>query len=181
MQNSADKLGFEFDNKADKLVASLQYMLDHISGNLPARADAEDIMFRCKVIITELLTNGIKHAGNGSTWFDIETYVDSLMICKTDYGQPLYLINAKVPASGNDADGNKKLISADFLNVLYAIWESENHIRFASEELSFDDELPVEQVMEHFGILIITRSSNEFTYTYQKDTHANIFSVKLLF
>jgi len=179
MQNCADKLCFEFGNSADKLVSSLQYMLDHIAGNIPARADAEDIMFRSKVIITELLTNGIKHAGNSSTLFDIETYSDSLLIRKTDNGLPLYLVNSH-KHSGAQNEDNKKLISADFLNSLYAIWESDNHIRFASEEVSFDD-MPVEQVMEHFGILIITRSADEFTYTYHKESGFNIFTVKLLF
>lgn len=176
MQNSAEKLGFEFDNSAGKLVSSLQYMLDYISGIIPTQADAEDIMFRSKVIITELLTNGIKHAGNGHTWFDIEPNGGSMVIRKTDNGQPLYLINL----AQHDAE-NKKLISADMLNSLYAIWESDNHIRFASEEASFDDFMPVEQVMEHFGILIITRSSDEFTYTYDKDTQSNVFRVQLLF
>jgi anti-sigma regulatory factor (Ser/Thr protein kinase) len=180
MQNSAAKLGFEFDNSADKLVSSLQYMLDFISGIIPAQADAEDIMFRSKVIITELLTNGIKHAGNGYTWFDIEPDAGSMVIRKTDNGQPLYLINSRQLAAEQDPE-NKKLISADMLNSLYAIWEGDNHIRFASEEVSFDDFLPVEQVMEHFGILIITRSSDEFTYTYNQDTHSNIFKVQILF
>ena len=180
MQNSAEKLAFEFDNSAAKLVSSLQYMLDYISGIIPAQADAEDIMFRSKVIITELLTNGIKHAGNGSTWFDIESYTSSMVIRKTDNGQPLYLINSRQHSAEQNAD-NKKLISADMLNSLYAIWESDNHIRFASEEVSFDDFLPVEQVMEHFGILIITRSADEFTYTYDKETHSNIFRVQISF
>ncbi len=180
MQNSAEKLAFEFDNSAGKLVSSLQYMLDYISGIIPPQADADDIMFRSKVIITELLTNGIKHAGNGHTLFDIEPYADSMVIRKTDNGQPLYLINSR-EHSAEQLDDNKKLISADMLNSLYAIWESDNHIRFASEEVSFDDFLPVEQVMEHFGILIITRSSDEFTYTYDKGAHSNIFRVQIIF
>jgi len=179
MQNCADKLGFEFDNSAEKLVGSLEYMLEHIAGNLPARADAEDILFKSKVIITELLTNGIKHAGNSNTWFEIEIYPDCLVIRKNDKGTPLYLVDPDhLPKV---ADENKKLISADMLNSLYAIWESENHIRFASEEGSFDEVLPVEQVMEHFGILIITCSSDEFTYTYDRLSHTNTFRVQLLF
>jgi anti-sigma regulatory factor (Ser/Thr protein kinase) len=155
-------------------------MLGYISGIIPAQADADDIMFRSKVIITELLTNGIKHAGNGHTFFDIETNPGSVVIRKTDNGRPLHLINSHQHSAGQHID-NKKLISADILNSLYAIWEDDNHIRFASEEASFDDFLPVEQVMEHFGMLIITRSSDEFTYTYDKDTHSNIFRVRILF
>jgi hypothetical protein len=172
---------FQFDNNAAQLVSSLEYMLGQIGGHIPPQADAEDVLFRCKVIITELLTNAIKHAGKGSTRFDIELDAQKLVICKTDTGMPLYLVNTRNNTTNKDAGLNKRLISADFLNSLYAIWESENHIRFASEEGSLDDFLPVEHVMEHFGILIITRSSDEFTYTYDKATRANIFRVRINF
>ncbi|MGZ3943652.1 MAG: hypothetical protein ACXVJB_01850 [Mucilaginibacter sp.] len=181
MQTFTCKVEFQFDNSADKLVSSLEYMLGQITGNIPPQADKEDIIFRCKVIITELLTNAIKHAGKGSTRFDIEMDAQKLIISKTDTGMPLYLVNTRNNATKADAELNKRLISADFLNSLYAIWESENHIRFASEEGSLDDFLPVEQVMEHFGILIITRSSDEFTYTYNKAAHTNVFRVKINF
>jgi hypothetical protein len=173
---------FQFDNSAGKLVSSLEHMLGQITGHIPSQADKEDILFRCKVIITELLTNAIKHAGKGGTRFDIEMDAQKLIICKTDTGMPLYLVNTRNNNTTKDgAELNKRLISADFLNSLYAIWENENHIRFASEEGSLDDFLPVEQVMEHFGILIITRSSDEFTYTYDKAARSNVFRVRINF
>lgn len=170
---------FEFDNSADKLVSSLQYMLDDIAGGIPPQADAEDIMFRCKAVITELLTNAIKHAGKGSTRFNVDSDGEMLTICKTDTGMPLYLINTRNNAAADSAVENKRLISADPLSSLYANWESENHIRFSSEEGSLDDFLSVEEVAEHFGILIITNSSDEFTYTYDRNTRENIFRVTI--
>jgi anti-sigma regulatory factor (Ser/Thr protein kinase) len=180
MQSSATKLQFEFNNSSDALVTSLQYMLGHITANIPANADAEDLLFRSKVIITELLTNAIKHGGQASTLFDIEINTNNLNLQKTDHGTPLYLVNNhKHSPSGQEE--NRKLISADPLNLLYAYWENENAIRFISEESSIEDFLSVEQVMEHFGILIITRSSDEFTYTYHKDTSSNIFKVRIDF
>jgi two-component sensor histidine kinase len=175
MQSSAEEMIFNFDNSADKLVSSLEHMLGYITGRIPAQADPEDILFRSKVVITELLTNGIKHAGKDHTRFDIEIDQAQLVICKTDNGSPLYLVNTRQNAE------DRKLISADPLNSLYAVWESENHIRFASEEGSLDDFLSFEQVMEHFGILIITRSANEFTYTWDKETASNIFRVQIRF
>jgi anti-sigma regulatory factor (Ser/Thr protein kinase) len=180
MQKSVKKLEFEFGNSTETLITSLQYMLGHITGSIPPKADSEDILFRCKVIITELLTNAIKHAGLDSTLFDIETDGHQLIIQKTDRGAPFYLINANSHSSTDNAE-NKKLISADPLNSLYAVWESENRIRFASVESMDDDTLPVEQIMEHFGILIITRSSDEFTYTYHANTNSNIFKVRIDF
>jgi len=181
MQNSADKLEFEFDNSAEKLIGSLEHMLGYISRSLPAHCDTDDLMFRSKVIITELLTNGIKHAGKDRTHFNIEAGPKQLVIQKIDNGSPLYLVNGRDKSvNGSDAE-NKKLISADPLNSLYAIWESDNHIRFVSEEGSLDDFLSIEQVMEHFGILIITRSSDEFTYTYDKGKSSNLFRVQIGF
>ncbi|MFI5160238.1 MAG: hypothetical protein ACHQHN_03130 [Sphingobacteriales bacterium] len=181
MQSAADKLEFEFGNDADKLVSSLEYMLGHISSCIPVGADSEDIMFKGKVIITELLTNAIKHAGNSKTLFNLESDATRLAISKTDYGMPLYLINSRNNSAIEGPDTNKRLISADPLTSLYANFESENHIRFSSEEGSLDDFLSVEQVMEHFGILIITNSSDEFTYTYHKDARSNVFRVLINF
>jgi len=181
MQNCACKVEFEFDNSAAQLVSSLEYMLGQIAGNIPPQADAGDILFRCKVIITELLTNAIKHAGKGNTRFDIGIDAQKLVICKTDNGMPLYLVNTRNNTTNGNTAFNRRLISSDFLNSLYAIWESENNIRFASEEGSLNDFLPVEQVMEHFGILIITRSSDEFTYSYDKATRTNVFTVRINF
>ena len=182
MENCACKVVFEFDNSADKLVSSLQYMLDNIAGGIPLHADPDDILFRCKAIITELLTNAIKHAGQSSTRFDIESDGAKLTICKTDTGMPMYLIDGRSNGAGTQIPAdNKHLISADPLSSLFAIWESENHIRFASEEGSLDDFLAVEQLAEHFGILIITNSSDEFTYTYDKKTRENIFRVRINF
>lgn len=175
MQTSAERMVFDFDNSAEKLVSSLEYMLGYIAGRIPAQADREDILFRSKVIITELLTNGIKHAGEHHTRFDVEADQRRLLISKTDNGAPLYLVNAR------QTTDDRKLISADPLNSLYAVWEGENQIRFASEEGSLDDFLSFEQVMEHFGILIITRSADEFTYTWDKGTSSNIFRVLIGF
>jgi hypothetical protein len=180
MPGSAKKLEFEFGNSASTLITSLERMLEYITGVIPADADRDDIMFRCKVIITELLTNAIKHAGEGITLFDIENEGKELIIKKTDHGSPLYLVDNHTHAPAEKTE-SKKLLTADPLNSLYACWESENSIRFISEESSIEDFLSVEQVMEHFGILIISRSSDEFTYTYNKETISNIFRVRIDF
>lgn len=180
MPKCAKKLEFEFDNSTASLTQSLEYMLAEIAESIPISADAGDILFRSKVIITELLTNAIKHSGQGNTLFDIEVDSQYLILRKTDQGAPLYLIDT-FDHSATDTLADKRLISADPLNALYAHWENENRIRFISEESSIDDFLSVEQVMEHFGILIISRSSDQFTYTCYKETHTNIFEVRIDF
>lgn len=176
MQNRTPTVAFEFDNKVEKLVTALEYMLGHIATYIHRQVDKEDIMFRCKVIITELLTNAIKHAGKTTTLFNIEASNGGLAIVKTDKGEPLYLVDTK-PRTGE----NKLLVSSDTLNSLYAIWENDDRIRFESGDGIEDDPLSVEQMMEHFGMLIITRSSDEFTYTYDKKSRLNTFCSKIAF
>ncbi|HVV56118.1 MAG TPA: hypothetical protein VHC47_12360, partial [Mucilaginibacter sp.] len=96
----------EFDNSTGAMITSLDRMLEYISGTIPPHADADDILFRCKVIVTELLTNAIKHAGDGSTLFGIERDSEQLVIQKSDKGAPLYLINNR----HLHGDDEKKLI-----------------------------------------------------------------------
>jgi anti-sigma regulatory factor (Ser/Thr protein kinase) len=176
MQNRIPTVAFEFDNKVEKLVSALEYMLGHIATYIHRQADKEDIMFRCKIIITELLTNAIKHAGKATTSFNIKADSKSLIIAKTDKGKPMYLLDTK-----RQAGENKLLVSSDALNSLYAIWENDDRIRFESGDGLEDEFLSVEQIMEHFGMLIITRSSDEFTYTYDKKSRLNTFCSKIAF
>lgn len=176
MQSSTPTVAFEFDNKVEKLVTALEYMLGHIATYIHRQADKEDIMFRCKVIITELLTNAIKHAGKATTLFNIEASNGGLAIVKMDKGKPLYLVDTK-----RRIGENRLLISSDALNSLYAIWENDDRIRFESGDGISENMLSVEQMMEHFGILIITRSSDEFTYTYDKKSQSNTFCSKIAF
>lgn len=172
MQNTADRLELKFTNSADGQMPALQLMLRYIVSCLPACPG--DIVFRSQVIITELLTNAIKHAGVTSTLFYIEAGPDKIIIEKTDQGPPLELKGIDGPVACQHI-GQDLLISADPLNSLYATFLADNRIIFRCKENMINDIFPVDLMMEHFGMLIISRSANEFTYRYDEATRSNIF------
>jgi anti-sigma regulatory factor (Ser/Thr protein kinase) len=140
---------FLLPNTRQSIKPSVQEVLDFVINSLPAGINAEGISFKIEVIIIELLTNGIKHAGT------IETFLDVTI---------------------NDV-GHRELLTKDGLHSMYAVVESDTQIRFVCEEENGDEVLDVTNLMEHFGLLIITKSSDTFTYEYDVDTGLNTFSV----
>lgn len=164
------KQQFEFINRSEHLIAVLKQMLHFINYSLPANAAAEDTIFKAKIIITELLTNSLKHSGTGSTLFDIEINDGALIIIKTDYGAPLSL---------NSPAKQKVPVTNDILHTLYAVVDDENGIQFICEENNMDDILAIDNIVEHFGLLIITKATHQFVYNYDEQTKANIFKALL--
>jgi hypothetical protein len=74
--------------------------------------------------------------------------------------------------------GTKKRLAYDVMHQLYAVNQPNNTIRFVVEES--DIEVPdIHQITEHFGLLIITKCCEEFTYTYDEDTRVNSFTAKV--
>jgi anti-sigma regulatory factor (Ser/Thr protein kinase) len=167
------KRQFEFKNSNNNISFLLKQLTNFVSDSLPLNADFGDMLFKTKIIVTELLTNSIKHSEGNSTLIDIEAKDGTLTIIKTDHDMPLDII--KPTGQGN----RKKLITSDFLHTLFAVHEQDNQVQFICEENSLDDILMINDIVEHFGLLIITKSANKFTYTYDCAARANIFRVML--
>ena len=173
MPQRANKLEFQFNNSIAELIPSLQLMLQYIGNCIPASGEA--VLFRSQAILTELLTNAIKHAGVSHTLFSIKAGSHKITIKKADKGQPLNLFGE------NSNDYAYVLLAADPLNSLYVSRTTNRSVLFRCEENAFDDVLPVDQIMEHFGLLIISKSANKFTYHYNKGTQTNFFTVEIHF
>jgi len=77
--------------------------------------------------------------------------------------------------------GPKIPITNDILHTLYAIPEGNDTIRFACEEATMDDLVAVERIVEHFGLIIITKASDKFIYHYCESIKTNIFTASLTF
>jgi len=163
---------FVFLNNSDTLIAALKQMLEFVETNLPASTRAGKTIFNAKVVLTELLTNSIKHSGSSDTLITIEARNSSLLITKTDTGNPLSLID-------NDLSSTKKPITNDILHTLYAVSERNDHLHFVCEENKMEDILAIDDIVEHFGLLIITKAADNFTYSYDHSTKSNIFKVIL--
>jgi two-component sensor histidine kinase len=180
MSNLISSRQFDFSGSHEALTPLLKQILNYINGQLPALAKNDDVFFRYKIIITELLTNAIKHSGGEHTVIGIQINEDALVITKADYGKKFDLLDAgdKISAS---PEGLRKTICSDPVHVLYAVWESRHKIHFECKENDMADPWDINDMMEHFGLLIITKSADTFFYTYDERTGANLFTVNLYF
>ncbi|GAA4316018.1 hypothetical protein GCM10023149_12850 [Mucilaginibacter gynuensis] len=163
---------FVFLNARPALTSSLRQALDHIKSILPGYPDLEEIQFKAKSIITELLTNGFKHAGTETVHIIVSVEDDTLIIKRTEYGNPFPLPWLNEPLN------TKKCISYDVMHFLYAVNEPGNRVRFLVED-SAEDEPDINDITEHFGLLIITKCADEFIYHFDEATKENHFIVKV--
>jgi two-component sensor histidine kinase len=168
---------FLLPNSRLAMPASLREIIDFINRYLPAGTAAEDIDFKVEIIVTELLTNALKHVKNAETLIRIYIDDNTLTIEKTDFGTP-FNPNNFIEILTHPA-GYKALLTKDDLNAMYAIVESDNMVRFVCEESDDSQSLNLDDVMEHFGLLIITKSAEEFTYHFDSASGLNTFNVRL--
>lgn len=80
---------FIFPNRADKIYTFIQKVIGFIELHIPEKA--AQISFNTRMIITELLTNSIKHAGPGESGIELILTADTFTIKKTDEGAPFDL------------------------------------------------------------------------------------------
>jgi anti-sigma regulatory factor (Ser/Thr protein kinase) len=166
---------FEFLKSSYHLSSDIQEILGFINDELPPTAPISELLFKAKIITTELLTNSLKHAGVNSTIIDVKISEHDLRILKVDFGTPLSLIQKHYPIN------TKIPISNDILHTLYAILDSGKNIHFFCDEINMEDILAVENIVEHFGLLIITKAADKFTYHYNEQTKENLFEITIKF
>lgn len=159
---------------------SLKGVMDYIEGCLADHPGCEMLVGKAKWIIIELLTNAAKHSGMNEISMDIAINENELIIEKTDNGNPL-----RLPVQNTTAQlvwPLKKIpvgiinIHEDDMHTLYGqIDESGNVIFFAEVKNEAANRFPIENIAEHFGLLIITKSADNFTYQYDEKKRINSF------
>lgn len=169
---------FLLPNTRTSIKASVQELLDFIVNQLPADVNKDSVSFKIEVILIELLTNGIKHAGTKETFLDITVDGPSINIDKKDFGNRYQPGNITSLLIHNP--GHRELLTKDGLHSMYAVVESDTRIKFTCEEVNDDEALDVNDLMEHFGLLIITKASDNFTYEYNIEMGLNTFSVQIV-
>ena len=129
----------------------------------------ETTAFSIKWILTELSTNTYKHAIAEKTELIVTIDASTISIIKTDKGNPppFYLLSKQV-------NGQKINIYACSSNPLFAE-KRKGGLLYFHEELITVETIDIESFCEHFGLLIVTRSSNEFTFFRDEKEQANIF------
>jgi two-component sensor histidine kinase len=168
---------FVVPNTRESIIASLQEIRGFIDEFLPADAVAEDFGFKVEMVITELLTNALKHVKNAET--NIRIYLDDnyLSIEKTDFGTQFNPDN--FADIFNQATGYKILLTFDELHSIYAVLETNNTVRFICENKKNMNRIDINGINEHFGMIIITKSSEAFTYHYDTSSGLNKFNVRM--
>jgi anti-sigma regulatory factor (Ser/Thr protein kinase) len=164
---------FEFLNSNATTISVLRQILDYIKTVLPANTEADTLLFKTKVIITELLTNALKHSGSNSTLIDIKVTKKILTITKTDQGNPLSLIDK------TNLTRDRITVTSDALHTLHARSTAKDQVQFLFEENNLDNITVIDNIVEHFGLLIITKAADIFVYTYDHHARSNTFIVTL--
>ncbi|PJJ84965.1 ATP-binding protein [Mucilaginibacter auburnensis] len=168
---------FVLPNTQQGMVNSLKEIRGFINDFLPEHAASEDLNYKVEIVITELITNALKHVKNADSF--IRIYLDNnyLTIEKTDFG-------AQFNPNGfanifKQQPGYKILLSYDELHSLYAYLESNNVVRFVCEAKRNRNKIDINGVGEHFGMVIISRSAESFTYHYDAASGLNRFNVRM--
>lgn len=154
---------------------------------LPLKNDAADtVVFKIKVIVSELLTNTIKHTDElATTSLSVTIFDNRIQLIRGDNCAPMHFPETDqrprlawpLAASLRNA---AYVVYADDLNTLSLIIDEDSKARFTAWQ-NPDVVLNIPTLNEHFGLLIIALSSDLFTYEYSPVSKENIFTVTIHF
>src|SRR5471030_2191268 len=114
--------------EGQSVVISMNGAMDFVKHNMTRHAIEKKINMKARFIISELLTNAVKHAGKAETFLSISVDGESITIKKTDNGNRFSPINLELLF--NSSSEHKVLLSRDSFHCIYAIAESFSKIRF---------------------------------------------------
>jgi hypothetical protein len=168
---------FVLPNTRESMIESLIEIRAFINEFLPAHAANADLSFKVEIVMTELLTNALKHVTDAETC--VRIYLDDsyLSIEKTDFGSQFNPNN--FADIFKQAPGYKVLLTYDELNSVYAVLEMNDTVRFICEGKKNRNRIDVNGVGEHFGMIIISRAAEAFTYHYDTSSGLNRFNVRM--
>ena len=150
----------------------LENMLAVIHENLPEDKVSPALIFRSKYILTELITNALKHSNSNKAFLQLQLFENKVRFIKTDDGNKL-----TIPARYDEYKAGY-IVTTDIMHTLYAIDKDEHMFFYCQEnnEPIFD---AINELPEHFGLLIITKASDEFYYAHEAHSNLNTFSVTI--
>ena len=170
-----------FTNREEEIPGILKICENHIYNKKEENRFALKIMPKIKWVITELLTNSVKHCGINECKLNINISETEVVIEKEDVGRPLKLENS---ATGKIITWPLPDLTEKFnfqiyhngMDSLKVQIDDDNHATFYVEQLE-DVKMPglLIDTSEHFGLLIITKASDQFKYIYDKELNTNRF------
>jgi anti-sigma regulatory factor (Ser/Thr protein kinase) len=144
------------------------------------------ITTRIRWVITELLTNAIKHSGVDECVLTLFVDDEKVLFEKTDTGNQFQITEHNTnrligwPVEGRPLPG-KLQVAHNGMESLWAEILTENKAAFFVTEVEEPTMPPLSQdTSEHFGLLILTKASDAFEYEYEADSKTNRFRCTFL-
>lgn len=153
-----------------------------IEEGLPRDRSNDVLFFKTKLILTELVTNAIKHAHTNEFKLIVAIEPDLVKLTRVDNGNPFSLFSEGRALEWPLATGyigKPVMILKDKMSNMFAVINDYYNIEFKLEEYSEDDEVVIDTLLEHFGLIIITKLSDKFNYSYDPNNHLNIFEANI--
>jgi hypothetical protein len=174
------KKEFTFSNDSLAMYPLLNEIITFFKIHLPSEQYAYKIG-NCKQILIELLTNAVKHSGVNNSVIKVSIQGRSIEITKSDKGNKLDL-NKYTDSSYLSLPlekkyvGEKVKIQNDNASNLYAIVKDEYRVVFDIENYSTSGLMGYSGLREYYGFLTIAKFSNEFFYSYNRESNSNLFT-----
>jgi hypothetical protein len=183
MEDHGYQKSFVFHNATENLNSVLKSCMNYIDEKKEVLPVPVTIHPQIKWTITELLLNGTKHAGTAESNLTLKLNVKSLVIKKEDSGNPLRL-KVNEPPGELSWPLQDSLLRQEFeiyhngMDSLRVFTENRDTAVFRVAEI---EDIAMPQLLgntsEHFGLMIIAKSSDHFSYLYDRHAKRNIFSV----
>jgi hypothetical protein len=172
---------FIFQHESGDLSLLIRKCLTFIEGQMKLYLIPADVLPKIQWVITELLINGKKHSGVAESNLIFEFNETSLSVIREDLGRPLsvYVDEGSTVLTwplGNDSLDRQFEIYRNGMDSLRIYTENEEKAVFQVTELE-DIAMPLllTNTSEHFGLMIIAKASDRFSYSYDQELRKNIF------
>jgi len=173
---------FNFNNQADQLYLLTVEIIDHV---VNCTSVNEHVLFKLKIVLVELLTNSLKHSGDSETNIEVTLFNDKITITKIDAGTSLTITNGDVhlrwPLSAKHINNIIPIYGDITCTLKVRILTVDKAVFFIEEnDLIYSDTELIENLPEHFGLLIIARACDLFEYEFDAENNINHFTATLL-
>jgi hypothetical protein len=128
---------------------------------------------KLKLILTELVTNSIKHSSDVGGMIHITVLQPNILIQKIDKGLQIEFKQQSLPF-----EEINKIIKVSFSEENNHQIEVLDQYRFRFLD-PYKEGISIDYLPEHFGLYIITLASDSFIYQYDPNLEENRFIVRL--
>jgi anti-sigma regulatory factor (Ser/Thr protein kinase) len=185
MEDYSGKIEFVFNNKIEEISDVLQACEDQIRDIKKTSPDSF-AMAKIKWMVTELLTNAIKHCGTANCVLSIKISEAQIHIQRADQGKTLALTDPEtemllVWPLNSSAQADFQIYHNGMDSLKIKILDTESAMFFSEMLPTIEMPALLSESSEHFGLLIITKASDQFTYRYDPATKTNYFSCTMNF